>query len=116
MNTSNQYKKIEIRNFGLTYDGIYSIRWEDKETQTLNRIKVYLPLNIILEMIKIEGLTYDEIKAIHYNWKYPIHFNKVVMYIEGIERDGELSFITSEVADKYQEYEIYLFDVNILGE
>lgn len=87
-------KEITIKNFDLEYDGMYFIKWEN------HRYRVYLQLNTLLKMIKIEGLTFENIDKTIKNWK-PIHFNKVEMVVNGDEENGTLSLLTSEMSDEY---------------
>lgn len=100
-------KEIEITNFELSYDGMYFIRWNN------HIIRVFLELNIILKMLKIEGLTHDNVNDIISSWQ-PIKFNKVTMIVTGEDNEGKLTLVTSEFSDEYHEKRsLSLIDINL---
>ncbi len=48
-------EEIVLTDFSLYYDGMYFILWKEK------RLRVYLPLDMLLQMIEAEGISKDEI-------------------------------------------------------
>ncbi len=87
-------EKIEINNFELSYDGMYFIKWDN------HKIRVFLKLNVILKMIDMEGLTFEEIDNSIKSWN-PIKFTKVTMTVTGEYKGGKLTLLTSDMSDEY---------------
>lgn len=92
--TKIEMKDLEIKNFDLSYDGMYFISWENK------KIRVYLELNTILKMLEIEGLSYKDVNQKLKTWE-PLHFNKVKMVVFVFEEDNKTFYRTSEFSDEY---------------
>jgi hypothetical protein len=101
-------KEIEIKNFELTYDGMYFIAWKN------HRIRVFLQLNTILKMLEIEGLSYKKVNEKILSWE-PIKFSKVTMTVTGEEDHvGCLNILTSDMSDQYLEKKsLIMFDIDL---
>ena len=97
-------EEIEVTNFTLEYDGMYHLHWNSK------KIRVFLPLDMILKMIRIEGLSEKDIDA-SVNAGRTIEFTKVTLLLMGEERDGKYSFMTSDFSEFYIEENLLLIDV-----
>jgi hypothetical protein len=101
-------KKIQIKNFYLSYDGMYSIQWEN------HRFRVFLELNTILKMLNIEGLGYGDIDKTIKEWK-PIHFERVILEVTGSEANGRLSLLISDSSDNYLgQSNLTMIDIDVL--
>ena len=87
-------KEIEIRNFELSYDGMYFIKWDN------HKFRVFLELNVILKMLEIEGLTFEDVENSIKLWN-PIKFTKVTMTVTGEDNGGRLTLMTSDMSDEY---------------
>ena len=87
-------KTIEIKNFELSYDGMYFIKWDNR------KIRVFLQLNVILKMLDIEGLTYEDVENSIKLWN-PIKFSNVTMTVTGEDKKGKLTLLTSDMSDEY---------------
>ena len=87
-------KIIEIKNFELSYDGMYFIKWDN------HKIRVFLQLNVILKMLDIEGLTYEDVENSIKSWN-PIKFSNVTMTVTGEDKKGKLTLLTSDMSDEY---------------
>lgn len=87
-------EKIEIKNFELSYVGMYFIKWDN------HKFRVFLELNVILKMIKIEGLTFEDIDKSIKSWN-PIKFTKVTMTVTGENKGDKLTLLTSDMSDAY---------------
>jgi len=79
-------KMIEIKNFMLDYDGIYSISFTDADFKDA-KFYTYFKLSTLLRMLEIEGLT---IKDIDSKWDTfePIEFKKVTL-IADIDKEAD---------------------------
>jgi len=100
-------EEIVLTDFSLYYDGMYFILWKEK------RLRVYLPLDMLLQMIEAEGITKDEIACFLKEWK-PIPFKKVPLVFEGYEKNGKFTLATSDFSECYlEESSLTLFDVNL---
>jgi len=99
--------KIEIKNFELSYDGMYFIKWEN------HLIRVFLGLNTILKMLEIEGLSYKEVNEIVSSGE-PIKFSKVTLTVKGEYNEGKLILLTSDWSDNYLDKKnLSLIDVDL---
>ncbi len=100
-------EQIEVTNFNLCYDGIYSIQWED------HNLRVYLELNTIMRMLEIEGMRFDDVDRELKAWK-PLHFQKVTMIVEGEKsKNGQWLFHASDMSENHMSPPLTLFDVNL---
>ncbi len=87
-------REFQIKNFDLVYDGMYFIKWDN------HLFRAFLGLNTILQMLKIEGLSNEDVDNTLKDWK-PIHFNKVTLVVNGTEKNGRLSLLSSDFSDEY---------------
>jgi hypothetical protein len=101
---------IKINNFTLFYDGIYKIAFEHDSEEY--RLKVYLTPQMLIEIMNNENIKNLDKKIDFYKDGYK--FSKTTLLLEIFdESDGEISFLTSETAEEYQDQGIYLFEVKI---
>jgi hypothetical protein len=89
--------EVEIKNFKLDYDGVYSIIFSDG-----GRLDAFLPLDTILKMLEVEGLKIEDVTSIQSSLE-PIEFKKVALLIDGFvseegdqEEVGALTYETCE--------------------
>lgn len=103
-----QMKEIEITNFELTYDGVFSIHWEGRSK------RVCLELNDILKMLEIEGYTYSEVDERIKSWK-PLHFSKARLVLWVVrETPKNVYYLTSEIAEDYQlKNKLYMLQTDV---
>ena len=91
---------FEITDFKLDYDGVYKITIPDGTT-----LFACLPLDVILRMLEIEGLTNSDIYLTLHNGQ-PLEFKKVILVANALEYNAEnedevrlVPFLTSELSD-----------------
>jgi hypothetical protein len=102
-----ELNKIEVSNFNLVYDGMYFIEWGN------HKIRVFLELDSILQMLQTEELTYDDVKKTLKDLE-PVHFKKVILIFHGTEKDGRLTLRTSDFSDEYLgKKNLILMDVDV---
>jgi hypothetical protein len=86
-------KKVEVKNFSLYTTGLICIDWNNGQENLF--LNVDLDLAMMLKMMKIEGLTENDITK----WSesaQPIRFKKVTLLL--FEEDGKKgSYYTSDV-------------------
>jgi hypothetical protein len=82
--------EVEVKNFKLYYDGVYQIIFSDGK-----QIFAYLPLNVILRMLKIEELSNEDVDSIMSSWQgygdnQELEFQKVTLvYTADIVEEGD---------------------------
>ncbi len=97
-------KKIIVKDFNLTYTGIYEVSWKDF------RYKAYLDFQTLMIMLEIEGY---KPKDVNLDFE-DLHFSKVelVFYVE-MEGDKITAIRTSDASDIYMENNLFLVDIEI---
>lgn len=104
------HKKIEIQDFTICYNGIYTIKFEYQNK--LYREYVYITPNMLFKLIENEKL--DDKNLNSELLLEGINFTKTSIYFNVFEdSNGEIGFITSELADVYQEFSIYMIEFEI---
>jgi hypothetical protein len=63
-------------------------------------------------MLEMEGYNFATVDTVSKQWK-PLHFSKVVLIAKGVEDNGEIKFLTSEVAEDYQKNKLVLINVEV---
>jgi hypothetical protein len=101
-------KEIEVTNFDLTYDGVYSIHWEGHSK------RVCLQLKHVLKMLEIEGYTYAKVDELMKPWK-PLHFSKARLVLWVVkETPKNVYYLTSEMAEDYQlEHKLVMLQTDV---
>lgn len=100
-------KEKAITNFELSYDGMYHVKWDSY------RLRVFLPLNTILKMLELEGLSWAEVDEAQRAWK-PLTFNKVTLVVWTEEIDGAEYFLTSDFSDEYMDKkDLSMIDIDL---
>jgi hypothetical protein len=110
-------RTIEINQFKLLYDGLFKIEFEYNEKKC--RECLYLTPSMLLKTLKNEGLEdADAIQKFHLFSDdlivEGINFSKTTLLFRVFdEEDDEISFLTSQRAEHYQNVGLYLIDCEI---
>jgi len=106
-----EQKTISTNNFTLSYDGLFSVRFEYQGKMYHKHI--YLSPEVLFEMMLREGYTTKEDVA-SLDFGQGVHFSKSIVVFEVFEEeDGSISFLTSEEAEHYQGSGHYLINCKI---
>lgn len=97
---------IEIKNFKLSYDGIYSIKWSGRDVQAC------ITLDVILRMCEIEGLNSEDIwSKLDWMGRGSIEFKKVILLLDIVDKsDGNFLYLYSDLAEQYRVHDLVLID------
>lgn len=87
--------ELEIKNFTLLYDGMYSI-----ETETKELFKIYLSPYNLIQLFQSEGYNYLDIIGI-WNTNDKIPFTKTILKMFNFMEDGK---IVARCSPGYVEY------------
>ena len=82
--------EIEVTNFELFYDGMYEISWQE-----IRKLPIYLPFDMLLKMLEIEGFSLEYVADKAQNFE-PLIFKKVVLKLQGKLEDGGMCYLPSE--------------------
>jgi hypothetical protein len=86
---------------------MYHVKWKK------NSHRVFLPLNTLLKMLEIEGLTYNDVEQMLAT-KKAIHISKAIQMACYDEEEGKDSLYTSDYSEIYlDETDIYMIEVNL---
>jgi len=101
---------IEISKFKLSYDGLFTI--EFKHAGKLHTIKPYLTPAMFYYIIANEGLK-ETIQLLDF-YSEGVVFSKTKLLFEVFDNEnGNISFLTSEEAEHYQDSGYYLVHCEI---
>lgn len=90
-------KKIEIHDFELYTTGIISIAWKEGDNDMF--LNVDLDLASMMELLKIEGITYEKVQQLSKN-QQPITFHKASVYLfQEDDRPGQYCLSESMFED-----------------
>ena len=91
--------KIEIRDFKLSYDGMFNIILSNGST-----IPACIQIDVILKIFRDEGYSIDEISSIIKNSPCdPFEFKKATLIIDGYEEDnGKISYRISDLSNMHK--------------
>jgi len=107
-----QTTTLSTNNFTLSYDGLFSVRFEYQGKMYHKHI--YLAPEMLFEMMLREGYTSKEdVKSLDFG--QGVHFSKSIVVFEVFEEeeDGSISFSTSEEAEHYQDSGHYLINCKL---
>ena len=100
---------IEIKNFTLHYDGMYSIK-----SEKIGELKVCLLLSDLMRLFKTEGYSMDDVIEL-WNNDFAIPFEKAIIKLTGFYENGKFDgYLTSDLAESFQDKRsYYLLEVEI---
>ena len=109
------WKEIEIKNFGISYDGMYNIEFEyNNETYNFH---IYLSHAMLIKLLENEGIPLENTKLMDF-WHTTKFEKSTLLFTICIKDNGYISFSTSGFSDEYFGYEmsgqhLYLVDCSI---
>ena len=110
----NEHNTIEITNFKLQYDGCFKVLFDAGGVEKVKHI--YLPPDTLFRILKNEG--FDTIKKIgDLDFSRGITCSKSMLTFEVCDNsDDSKTFITSEWAESYQDYGIFMVKCGVKTE
>ncbi len=110
----NESNTIEITDFKLQYDGCFKVLFDAGGVEKVKHI--YLPPDTLFRILKNEG--FDTIKKIgDLDFSRGITCSKSILTFEVFDdSDGSIIFKTSEWAEHYQDYGIFMVECGVKTE
>lgn len=97
---------IEIKNFRLKYDGIFSVEFKYKEVEYI--VEVYLPLDMFIKMLKNEGILWNISDYDTYN-EGLVFKNSTIVFEVAEDYDEIMGFIISKETEQFEKYGLNTF-------